>query len=282
MAQDAVDKVIEMRDDLQASAGPCITLHTPLTGADGYHRGLTRQLIQDHRVSKTVSDHLVATYGVNAMKVLELGDLMRETSVSNDNPRWHGSHKRLHPDFPYLDVEVTYAMLHEYAVTAVDIIGQRTRLAFLDVDAARKTVPRVVELMARTGGWDEARRECEEAAAYEFLDTFGGPVPKDDHTRTIATIEEAFRTMDKDNSGLLSHEEVLAMAQSLGLGVETASSVEKSIMHMDSDGDGEVSLEEFTAWWLSDETESLFKKELFSRYAATTGKLSKSTGVAFG
>ena len=55
------------------------------------------------------------------------------------------------------------------------------------------------------------------------------------------------------------------MAQSLGLGVETTGSVERSIMNMDTDGDGEVSLEEFKAWWLSDETDSLLKKELFAR-----------------
>ena len=31
-----------------------------------------------------------------------------------------------------------------------------------------------------------------------------------------------------------------------------------------------------------DETDSLLKQELFARYAATTGKLRNSTGVAFG
>ena len=41
------------------SWGPCVTLTTPLSGAEGWHRGLSRQLIQDHRISSTVSDHLV-------------------------------------------------------------------------------------------------------------------------------------------------------------------------------------------------------------------------------
>ena len=72
------------------------------------------------------------------------------------------------------------------------------------------------------------------------------------------------------------------MAQSLGLGVENEGAVAEAIRNMDTDGDGEVSLEEFAAWWRSDEAGSLLKKELLLKYGASAKKLSGATGVAFG
>lgn len=45
---------------------------------------------------------------------------------------------------PYLDAEVIYAARYEWAVKADDIIARRTRLAFLNKDAAIAAIPRCV------------------------------------------------------------------------------------------------------------------------------------------
>lgn len=68
-------------------------------------------------------------------------------------------------------------MVREYARTVVDVIARRTRLAFLNVEAAAEAVPRVAELMAAELGWDAGRVAEETAAAHAFLRTMVGRTP---------------------------------------------------------------------------------------------------------
>jgi glycerol-3-phosphate dehydrogenase len=68
---------------------------------------------------------------------------------------------RLVPGYPYLEAEVLYAVRYEWAVYADDVIARRTRLAFLNKNAALRAIPRVVELMAGELGWDEDRQQEE-------------------------------------------------------------------------------------------------------------------------
>ena len=44
---------------------------------------------------------------------------------------------------PQLEAEVVYAARHEYCETATDFLMRRTRLAFVDIDAAESALPRV-------------------------------------------------------------------------------------------------------------------------------------------
>ncbi len=54
--------------------------------------------------------------------------------------------KRLVRGHPMLEAEVVYAVRHEYCETAEDFIARRTRLAFLDVDACKLALPRVLPI----------------------------------------------------------------------------------------------------------------------------------------
>ncbi len=74
------------------------------------------------------------------------------------------------PNFPYLECEVKYAV-REMAVTVVDVLARRTRLAFLDNEAARAAVPTVVKIMAHELGWSKERQQRETKEAHAFLDT---------------------------------------------------------------------------------------------------------------
>ena len=59
---------------------------------------------------------------------------------------------------PQLEAEVVYTARHEYCESAEDFLARRTRLAFLDIEAARQALPRVCRrpatapLSARFGG----------------------------------------------------------------------------------------------------------------------------------
>ena len=83
--------------------------------------------------------------------------------------RGHCFYRKLVPQHPQIDAEVVYAVRHEYAQTAVDVIARRTRLAFLDVNLSMQALPRVLKLMASELGWDKARVEQERLDALAFL-----------------------------------------------------------------------------------------------------------------
>ena len=68
-----------------------------------------------------------------------------------------------------------YAVRHEYAQTAVDVIARRTRLSFLNAQAALDALPRVVDIMSEELGWSFSRKRKEMSSATEFLQSMGLP-----------------------------------------------------------------------------------------------------------
>ena len=67
---------------------------------------------------------------------------------------------RLSQEFPYIEAEVKYA-IKEYACTVIDVLARRTRLAFLNVQAAHEALPRIVEIMSTELKWDKNRRKVQ-------------------------------------------------------------------------------------------------------------------------
>lgn len=49
--------------------------------------------------------------------------------------------------------------IKEYACTALDIIARRTRLGFLNVQAADEALPRIVQIMGKELNWSEERKK---------------------------------------------------------------------------------------------------------------------------
>ena len=94
--------------------------------------------------------HLADYYGDKAFQVAKLA-----TASGHRSP---AVGTRLHPEFPYQDFEVAWAV-REYAQTAVDVIGRRLRFAFLNNQAAEESLPRVIELMANELKWDKKRQQ---------------------------------------------------------------------------------------------------------------------------
>ena len=66
-----------------------------------------------------------------------------------------------------------YAVRNEYAQTAADFLARRTRLAFLDVQAAAAAVPRVVDLMGDELHWSNSKKKAEYKETMEFLKSMG-------------------------------------------------------------------------------------------------------------
>ena len=83
--------------------------------------------------------------------------------------------QRLSPLYPFIDGEVRYAVRSEYAETAVDVLARRTRLSFLNAQAALQALPRVIDIMGDELKWTAARKENEWKETVSFLASMGLP-----------------------------------------------------------------------------------------------------------
>lgn len=100
----------------------------------------------------------LSVYGSDAVKIQELA-------------RTFPSNALLHPDLPYTEAEVRWAVREEMARTIEDVLARRTRALFLNAQAAVSAAPRVGEIIAAELGLDNARRQT---LLSQFLDVAEG------------------------------------------------------------------------------------------------------------
>ena len=133
--------------------GECETAKLKLVSAHGFSKTLFISLIQSFGIDAEVAQHLAQNYGDRAWAVADLSE--------PTNLRFPLRGSRLAAPYPFIDGEVRYAVRHEYAQTAVDVLARRTRLAFLNVNAALEALPRVIDIMAQKLHWSRKRAERE-------------------------------------------------------------------------------------------------------------------------
>lgn len=66
---------------------------------------------------------------------------------------------RLHPEFPYTEDDVRVAVRDLWARTVEDVLARRTRILFLDVEAALACAPRAAAILSEELGRDQQWRE---------------------------------------------------------------------------------------------------------------------------
>ena len=154
----------ERLDESFALDGNCQTHKVKLIGAHGYSKTLFIHLIQHFGLASDVAKHLVESYGDRAWSVAEL------CGVSASN---RAKGRRLSTSYPFVDGEVRYAVRNEYAMTCVDVLARRTRLAFLDVKEAVVALPMISDIMADEMGWNQSRKNVEWDRAIRFLESMG-------------------------------------------------------------------------------------------------------------
>jgi glycerol-3-phosphate dehydrogenase len=161
MAQEVTDLVVA-----QVGGGQkCSTLEIGLHGADGYSEDLASQVMKKYGWKEAVAEHLVGTYGGRVWEVCENG---------SKNPEGFG--KVLVDGYPYIGAEVVYAC-REYACTIEDVLSRRTRLAFLNKDAAMSAIPQVADIMTRELGWDKRVKQEQIIAAQNYVESYSGRIP---------------------------------------------------------------------------------------------------------
>jgi glycerol-3-phosphate dehydrogenase len=165
----------EMIEDAANLDGSCQTHQVKLVGAHGYSKTLFIRLIQHFGVETDVARHLVDSYGDRAWTVAALS--------SPTDLRFPVRGVRLSPLYPFIDGEVRYAVHHEYAQTAADVLARRTRLAFMNAQAALEALPKVIDIMGQELKWDSKRKELEWRETVPFLASMGLPKSKLSATR---------------------------------------------------------------------------------------------------
>lgn len=188
MAEEAVDAAIETfklqpgpkplpfdAPGMVPITGTCRTEVLKLVGAHGFSKTLFIHLIQRFGIDAEVAHHLAHNYGDRAWTVAGLSE--------PTNERFPLRGKRLAVMYPFVDGEVRYAVRHEYAQTAADVLARRTRLAFLNVNAALEALPRVIDIMAEELQWSKKRKETEWKDTLQFLISMGLPEKRAATTR---------------------------------------------------------------------------------------------------
>ncbi|RDW60694.1 glycerol-3-phosphate dehydrogenase-2 [Coleophoma cylindrospora] len=165
----------EMVNDGAKLDGSCQTHQVKLVGAHGFSKTLFINLIQHFGVETDVAKHLTESYGDRAWTVAAL-------SIPTEQ-RFPVRGERISPLYPFVDGEVRYAVRHEYAQTAVDVLARRTRLAFLNAQAALEALPRVIDIMASELKWDSKRKSAEWTDSVKFLESMGLPKSRLNVTR---------------------------------------------------------------------------------------------------
>ena len=125
MAQDTVDQAETLAG---LDERPCQTSHLQI-------HGWTRQQIEEPNLR---------VYGADAAAV---------RAIANEEPDRAG---RLHPELPYIEAEIIWAVREEMARTVEDVLSRRTRALLLGARASIDCAPRVARLIAGELGRDEA------------------------------------------------------------------------------------------------------------------------------
>ena len=88
-------------------------------------------------VNETDKNDTLHFYGADAVQIK---NLCKEDATLSE---------RIHPSLQNTKAEITWAIRNEMAVTAEDVLARRTRILFLDANAAIQAVPSVAKLMAK-------------------------------------------------------------------------------------------------------------------------------------
>ncbi|NWQ65896.1 GPDM protein, partial [Neopipo cinnamomea] len=242
MARDTIDAAIQ---EHKLKAGSSKTMGLLLEGAQDWSPTLYIRLVQDYGLESEVAQHLASTYGDKAFEVAKIAQVTGK--------RWPIVGKRLVSEFPYIEAEVVYGV-KEYARTAVDMISRRTRLAFLNVQAAEEALPRIVDIMGKELNWSEQKKKEELETAKKFLYYEMGYKVKTDQLTDSSEIslvpsdieryKKRFHMFDKDKKGFITILDVQRVLESISVQI-AENTLHEILNEVDLNKNGQVELNEF-------------------------------------
>uniref|UniRef100_A0A7N4PPR8 Glycerol-3-phosphate dehydrogenase n=1 Tax=Sarcophilus harrisii TaxID=9305 RepID=A0A7N4PPR8_SARHA len=242
MAEDTIDVAVKNHN---FKVGPSRTANLFLQGGKEWSPTMYIRLVQDYGLENEVAQHLASTYGDKAFEVAKI--------ASVTGKRWPIVGIRLVSEFPYIEAEVKYG-IKEYACTAVDIISRRTRLAFLNVQAAEEALPKIVDLMAKELNWCEERKKEELECATRFLYYEMGYKSRSEQLTDCSEIslqpsdieryKKRFHMFDKEQKGFITIIDVQRVLESIDIQMDE-NTLHEILNEVDLNKNGLVELHEF-------------------------------------
>lgn len=175
MAEHTVDKALEVHRSKIHAKHPCRTWFLRLVGADdsidssgGANTISSAEVVgtkaaieisREYGIEYDDATYLVRNYGsLNAKDVCEVGKARNSLTpvIPNQN---------------IMMAELQWAVEHEMAETVSDVIGHRTRLAFVDPKETKKVLSDIVEVIGDLKNWSTDRKIKEYEDASKFLAT---------------------------------------------------------------------------------------------------------------
>lgn len=166
LAEQAVNRAIaKLSHEQVTSLSPSSTDRIMLGGWDNKDDYLTTSAeisarARRNSIEPATIDHLIASYGKDAFKVIEL---VEADSYLN---------KRVCPDFPPIMAEVVYNVKHEMAQSLEDILFRRMRLGMIHQQQCLAAATKVARCVQGVLGWDETRTAAELKALISTLEEY--------------------------------------------------------------------------------------------------------------
>ncbi|XP_044751370.1 glycerol-3-phosphate dehydrogenase, mitochondrial isoform X1 [Coccinella septempunctata] len=244
MAEETIDAAITACN-LKPKKAHSQTSGVLMEGAHEWTPTMYIRLVQDFGLECEVAQHLSNSYGDRAFSVAKLASLTGQ--------RWPIIGKKLHPEFPYIDAEIRYGV-REYALTAIDMIARRLRLAFLNVQAAQEALPQIINIMAEELNWSEEEKQKQSQAATDFLSNEMGQnvnrasrdkIPINLSKEEIQLYIKRFQIIDKDHKGYVSINDIRRSLKQSGEENVTGEQLHEILKEIDTNMNGQVELDEY-------------------------------------
>ncbi|KAF4518045.1 hypothetical protein B566_EDAN009278 [Ephemera danica] len=216
-----------------------------LEGGRGWTPTMYIRLVQDFGLETEIALHLANTYGDRAFAVAKLAALTGQ--------RWPIIGRKLHPEFPYIDAEVRYAVTKEYACTAIDVIARRLRLAFLNVQAAQEALPGIIDIMGEELKWNSTEKKNQYETALRFLQLEMGQnvnrasrdtIPINLSKAEVQMYIKRFGLIDQDKKGFVSINDIRRSLKRSGEEV-SGEQLHEILREIDTNMNGQVELDEY-------------------------------------
>lgn len=124
-----------------------------------YHKILVDQLSKNQTLGDlNTLNYLARKYGVRAYDII---------NIMKKNPELK---KKIHKDYELTKAEILYFVKYEHSVSPIDILLNRSRIAFYDSESAYSIIPHIVEIMGNFHGWDEEKKKLEYKANLEIFE----------------------------------------------------------------------------------------------------------------
>ncbi|XP_029461381.1 glycerol-3-phosphate dehydrogenase, mitochondrial isoform X2 [Rhinatrema bivittatum] len=242
MAEQTLDVAIKTHN---LKAGSSKTVGLILEGGKDWTPTLYIRLVQDYGLESEVAQHLASAYGDKAFEVAKIAKVTGK--------RWPIVGKRLVSEFPYIEAEIKYAV-KEYACTAIDVVSRRTRLAFLNVQAAEEALPRIVEIMGKELNWSEEKKMEELETTKQFLYNEMGYKSRSEQLTDRSEInlspsdvdryKKRFHKFDKEKRGFITILDVQRVLENISVQMDE-NTLHEILNEVDLNKNGQVELNEF-------------------------------------